>query len=106
MNKVELMGRLVENVEILQSKSGKKYGKFTLAVNRKFDKEKTDFINCIAFEKQAETLLKYVEKGNRIIVEGELNIDNYVNKDGNNVYTTTIKVNDFYFVDFKKEMSK
>lgn len=105
MNKVEIMGRLTKDVEIQKSKSSVDYARFTLAVGRKGEKEKTDFIECIAFGKLAETLVKYVEKGNRLIVTGSININDYEDKDGNKRNSITIIVDDFYFVDYKKELN-
>lgn len=101
MNKIELMGRLTKDVEIKKSKTGNDWAVFSLAVAR--DKETTDFIDCIGFGKMAETLVKYVEKGNRIIVCGTLQINNYETKDGTKLSKPQVIVNDFYFVDFKKE---
>lgn len=104
MNKIELMGRLTKDVEIKKSKAGNDWAVFTLAVAR--DKETTDFIDCLGFGKMAETLVKYVEKGNRIIVCGSLQINSYTNKEGQNVAKPQVIVNDFYFVDFKKDLVK
>ena len=101
MNKIELMGRLTKDVEIKKSKNGNDWAVFTLAVSR--DKDTTDFIDCLGFGKMAETLTKYVEKGNRIIVCGSLQINNYENKEGQKLSKPQVIVNDFYFVDFKKE---
>lgn len=98
MNKVELMGRLVNDVELMKGKTN--YSKFTIAVRRKA-KDEVDFINCIAFGKVAEAIVKYTEKGNRIIVEGSIQIEKYETKEGNKVTTFYVIVNDFYFVDFK-----
>lgn len=106
MNEIKLMGRLTDDITLQKSSNDKVYAKFTIAVNRKLDKEKTDFINCVAFGKVAETIQKYTEKGNRLIVSGELNLDSYTNKDGKTIQTTTIVINDFYFVDYKKELTK
>lgn len=105
MNKVEMSGRLTKDVEILKSKSGVEYAKFTLAVKRR-QGEETDFFNCTAFGKQVEALEKYTEKGNRIIVVGSIQNDSYTDKDGNKKQQTNIIVDEFYFVDFKKELSK
>ena len=104
MNKLELMGRLTKDVELKESKKGVKYANFTLAVPRKAEKETTDFIDCIAFGNLADVIFKYVEKGNRLIVEGTLNIDTYEDKDGKKQKQVKCVVNDFYFVDFKKEL--
>ena len=46
---------------------------------------------------------KYTEKGNRIIVEGSIQIENYETKEGNKATTVNVIVNDFYFVDFKQK---
>ena len=105
MNKVEMSGRLVKDVEILKAKSGTEYAKFTLAVKRR-QGEETDFFNCTAFGKQVEALQKYTEKGNRIIVCGSIQNDKYTDKEGNGKTTTNIIVDEFYFVDFKKELAK
>lgn len=106
MNKVEIMGRLTKDVEIQKAKSGNDYAKFTLAIPRKLEKDKTDFIDCVAFGKLAETLVKYVEKGNRLIVTGSINLNDYEDKDGNKRNSISIIVDDFYFVDFKKDLNK
>lgn len=105
MNKLELIGRLTKDVEVKESKKGTKYANFTLAVQRKAENDKTDFIECIAFGNIAEVISKYVEKGNRILVEGTLNIDVYEDKEGKKQKQVKCIVDDFYFIDFKKELS-
>lgn len=106
MNRVELLGRLVRDVEVKKGESGTEVGTFTLAVGRKLKKDETDFIDCVTFGKLTETLVKYTEKGNRLIVLGSLQVNNYEDKDGNKKKSTYIVVDDFYFVDFKKELAK
>ena len=103
MNKVELMGRLTKDIELKKSKSDKEYATFTLAVKRKLDKDKTDFIDCVAFGNIVKPLADYTEKGNRLIVIGELNINDF-EKDGQKQKSFNIVVNDFYFVDFKQNI--
>jgi single-strand DNA-binding protein len=75
---------------------------FSLAVTRKFkDKsgEKvTDWISCTAFGKTAETIGKYFSKGSKIMIEGELQNNNYTNKDGQKIYQTVVVVSSFEFV--------
>ena len=102
MNKLELMGRLVKDIEIKKGKNDNIYGVFTLAVTRKENKEITDFVDCVAFGKLAEVIKQYTEKGNRIIVTGSLHFDKYVSKDGENKTSVRIIVDDFYFVDYKR----
>lgn len=99
MNKIEIMGRLTRDVEVRETKNKKQVYTFTLAVPRKADKEKVDFINCVAFSNLGEILKKYTAKGKRIIVCGSLNIDNYEDKDGNTKQYVNVLVDDFYFAD-------
>lgn len=100
MNKVELMGRIVKDVELQKSKEGKYYIKNTLAVRK--DKDNTIFVDFLVGGKPAEAIKQYAGKGDRIIVCGSLDIRDYKDKDGNSRKSTSILVNDFYFVDFKK----
>ena len=109
MNKVELMGRLTKDVEVLTYNAGnekKKMVKFSIAVQRKRDKEKVDFFDCIAYGSTAKALNDFVKKGERIIVEGTMQTDIYTNKEGKNVKTYTVLVNDFYFTEYKKTDKK
>ena len=106
MNKVILSGNIVRDCDLkFIPNSGKAVTKFTLAVTRPFKKDETDFINCVAFGKIAETIAQYTQKGSRILVEGNINIDNYTNKEGKKVYTTDIIVNSFEFIGAKKDTS-
>ena len=107
MNKIELMGRLTTDVELKKSekKDGTNYIRFTLAVPRKAVKDKTDFINCVSFGKLAEVISKFCKKGQRIIVCGSLQVDT-VEKDGNKTNYTNVIVDDFYFTEYLKELSK
>ena len=101
MNKIEIMGRMVKDIELKKGKNDNTYGVFTLAVNRKENKEITDFVDCVAFGKLAEVIKEYTEKGNRLIVTGSLHFDKYVDKEGNQKTSVNVIVDDFFFVDFK-----
>jgi single-strand DNA-binding protein len=88
MNKNFYIGRLVKDIEIKNLQGDKKVGNFTLAVNRESNREKVDFIPCVAWNKTAEVLAKYTSKGSLILVEGELNIDK-----NNDQWYTKVNVN-------------
>ena len=81
MNKIILIGNLTRDPELTETAQGKKLCKFTIAVGRAFDKEKTDFFSCSAWEQKAEVIAKYVRKGNKLCVVGRLEI-NETEKDG------------------------
>lgn len=105
MNKVILMGRLARDPEVRYSTSGKTVAKFSLAVNRRFKQDNgpdTDFFNCTTFGKQAEFVEKYLKKGTKIVVSGRIQNDNYTDKNGNQVYSTQIMVEEIEFAESKK----
>ena len=81
MNKIFLIGNTTKDPESGTTSSGVPYCKFTIAVNRKFEKDKTDFINIVTWRGIAETCSKYVKKGRKLGVVGSLQIDSY-EKDG------------------------
>ena len=81
MNKIILTGRPVKDAELgFIGETDILKMSFTLAVERNYQKnknKKVDYINCEILGKHTEKLSKYVTKGKAILVEGELNIDNY-----------------------------
>ena len=103
MNKVLLTGRVGKDIEAVASKGGNAVAKFSLAVSRyvKGGENTTDWINCVAFGKTAETLEQYVEKGVLILVEGNIKTGSY-EKDGSRKYTTDVIVEKFEFLEKKK----
>ena len=90
LNQVVLIGRLTKDPEIKKTSSGKSVASFTLAVNQRFNRDKTDFISCVAWKKTAEYLGNYVKKGNLIAVEGRISTRNYDGSDGKKVYITEV----------------
>lgn len=107
MNLVVLIGRLTKDVELRRTASGKAVASFTLAVNKDYRNEQggydADFIECVAFEQRAETISKYVHKGDRFAVLGQLTTRSYENKDGKKVKVTEVKVTGFDFLEGKKQ---
>ena len=97
MNIINIHGRLGKDVELTQSKDGKSIGKFSVGVTRKFNKEITDWFNCVSFGKQAETIAEYLKKGSEIVLSGEIQFGDYTDKEGIKRYTTTLVVNQFDF---------
>jgi single-strand DNA-binding protein len=87
MNKVILIGRNTKDVEL---KSGKtEWATGSIAVNRSYDRDKTDFVTWKAFGKTAEIIARYVKKGDMFGIEGNIQTGKY-EKDGTTVYTTDI----------------
>lgn len=98
MNKFIVSGNITKEVDIQFSKQGKAYAKFTVAVKRPFKKDETDFFNVTAFGKTAENVGNFLSKGSKVLVEGQVNIDN---KDGK--YYTNVLADSVEFLDSKKK---
>ncbi len=76
------------------------------AVNRQFKKDETDFINCVAFGKTAETISQYLTKGRQIAIVGNIRTGSYDAQDGTKRYTTDVAVESFEFIGGKKQDSQ
>ena len=100
-NKVILGGRLTADPELKQTPQGVSVATFSLAINRKGKDATTDFINCVAWRGTAEFISKYFTKGNSIVIDGEINVRNYQDKDNNKRQAVEVLVHDAYFVDSK-----
>lgn len=100
MNLVIVKGRLTKDI-VLNTTGAKPVGKFTIAVNRDFKnkdgKYDADFINCVAFDKRAETLANYVKKGQEVLLRGSWRTGSY-DKDGVKVYTNELFIDGFDFI--------
>ena len=111
MNKVILMGRLTRDPEVRYTagEEAKAIARYTLAVDRRFKREgeaTADFINCVAFGRQAEFAEKYFRQGIKILVTGRIQTGSYTNKEGRKVYTTDIVVEEQEFAEGKREETK
>lgn len=99
MNKVILIGRLTKDPELrFTAGSGMAVSRFTVAVNRQFKKDETDFINCVAWGKTAETIAQYFTKGRPIAIVGHIQTGSYDAQDGTKRYTTDVAVESFEFI--------
>lgn len=106
MNKFIGIGVLTKTVEMRYTTSGLAVANFTLAIRRDQRKEngtyESDFINCVAYGKTAELVSKYLEKGNKVSVEGRIQTGSYENKEGKKIYTTDIVVDKIEFLNNKR----
>ena len=91
MNQVVLVGRLSKDVELRYTPNGKAVASFTVAVDNGFgDNKKTDFINCVVWDKKAESTANYTKKGSLVGVIGRIQTRNYEGSDGKKVYVTEV----------------
>ena len=104
-NRVVLIGRLTKDPDLKHSESNLPILRFTIAVNRTFTdqngQKQADFINCVAFRKQAENMARFLGRGSQIAVEGRIQTRNYQGKDGNTVYVTKVVAESVQFLESK-----
>ena len=99
-NKVQLIGNLGNDPEIINLESGKTLAKFSIATNESYknasgEKVKdTQWHNVVAWGKTAEIIEKYVTKGKEVAVEGKLTSRSYETKDGEKRYVTEVGCNE------------
>ena len=105
MNKVVLIGNLTKDPELSTTNSGINYCRFTLAVSRSFankngDRE-TDFINIRVWRGQAENCHKYLRKGSKAGVIGNIQTSSYDAQDGSKRYVTEVVAEEVEFLSTK-----
>lgn len=101
MNNVNLIGNLTRDPEtrVTTGERQTTLCRFTIAVNDGYgEKQKTSYINIVAFGKTAENCEKFLSKGNKVGVIGRIQTGSYINKDGQKVYTTDVIANEVEFL--------
>jgi len=99
-NKVQLIGNLGNDPEIVTLESGKKLAKFSIATNESYKNNKgervtdTQWHNVVAWGKTAEIIESFVTKGKEVAIEGKLTIRSWEDKEGQKRYTTEVVCNE------------
>lgn len=106
MNRAVLVGRLTRDPDLRYTPNGVAVANFNLAVNRPFKDQngesQADFINCVAWRKQAENLANFMKKGSQIGIDGRIQTRSYEDKDGKTVYVTEVVADSIQFLDSRK----
>lgn len=107
INRVVLVGRLTRDPDLRTTGSGISVVSFTLAVDRQWvnsqGERDTDFINCVVWRKAAENFANFTSKGSLVGIDGRLQTRSYENKDGQRVYVTEVVVDNFSFLESRRE---
>lgn len=107
INRVILMGRITQDLELRQTPSGSSVMTFNIAVDRSYAKQgeerQTDFITCVAWNQRAEFINNYFAKGRMIAVEGQLRTRTYDDKNGSRHYVTEVYVDNVSFTGEAKQ---
>ena len=104
LNHITLHGRFTSTPEIRKTNTNKSVASFTLAVDR--DKDHTDFINCVAWEKKADFVSGYFDKGQEAVVNGRLTSRQYKDKDGKNRTAFEVMVENIDFCGKKADRAE
>lgn len=103
INRVVLVGRLTRDPELKYTQSGIAVCRFTLAVNRPFKNQQgeneADFINCVAWRKQAENTANFLKKGSLTGIDGRIQTSSFEGKDGNRVFMTEVVADSVQFLE-------
>jgi len=108
LNHIVIMGRLARDPELRQTQNGIAVASFTLAVTRDFKDKNTgesatDWIDCVAWRSTAEFVSKYFTKGRMAVVEGQLQIRDWTDKEGNKRRSAEVIASNVYFGDSKRD---
>ena len=107
MNNVILLGRLTREAELRYTPGGKPVCQFTLAVQRNYKNKEgkydADFINVVMWGKNGELLSSTVIKGQRVLIQGQIQVRSYTNKEGNRRWVTEIVANKFDYIENKQK---
>lgn len=97
VNKIIIVGNLGRDPELKESQSGTVVARFSLAVSETWKdngekKERTEWVNCVAFGKLAEICGRYLARGRQVYIEGRLQTRSW-EKNGEKRYMTEVIVN-------------
>ena len=98
MNKAILIGRLTKDPDLRYTPSGTAVSQFTMAVDRRGKDKGADFINIVAWGKDAENVSNYCSKGKLVAVLGRISTRDYENNEGKRVFVTEVTVDEVKFL--------
>ena len=102
-NKVVLLGNLTRDPEKKTTSGDTSVTNFGMAMNRKYgsgenSKEEVTFVECTAWSKQADLIAQHVKKGDPLLIDGRLSLDQWNDKDGNKRSRVFVTVENFQFM--------
>lgn len=107
LNRVILVGRITKDPELKKTQSNISVVSFTIAVNRQFTNDQgesqADFIQCVAWRKQAENMQQYVRKGALLGIDGRIQTRTYETQNGETRYITEVVCDSVQFLESRKQ---
>ena len=109
MNRVCLVGRLTAKPELRYTGSNTAYTRFSIAINTTFanaqGEREADFINIVAWRRQAENICQYLDKGSQVSIDGRIQTGSFTGQDGNRRYTTEVVADNVQFLDTRRNQN-
>lgn len=109
LNVVAIMGRLVADPQLRQTTTGKNVASFRVACDRgrkdANGQSQADFLDVVAWDRSAEFVCRYFQKGSLIVVDGRLQTRTYQDKNGNNRQAVEIVAKEASFCGEKKNQN-
>lgn len=103
--KITIVGNIGKSPDIKYTPQGKAVCSFSVAVTEGIDKEHTEWFSVETWEKTAEAVSKFCDKGSQVLVEGRMKTRKWTDKDGNNRYSTDLKASRVEFLGSKSDSS-
>ena len=103
INSVTLVGRVVRDLEVKTTQSGKSVSSFALAVDGFGKDAPANFIDCVAWNKAADILAEYATKGKQIAVTGRIQTRPWEDKEGNKRKATEVVIDQFQLLGSKSD---
>ena len=97
LNCSAIVGRLVSDPELKSTSNGTAVCSFTVAVDRNYDRQQADFIDCVAWRQTAEFISKHFHKGSWIAVNCSIQTRSYEDKSGNKRKATELVADEVNF---------
>jgi len=106
LNQVVLVGRLTDDIEVINKENGKKISSLVLAVQRTYKNSdgiyEADFIRCTLWNAVASSTSEYCHKGDIVGIKGRIQVNSYEDKDGTKKYSTEVIAEKVTFLSSKK----
>ena len=102
LNHVTLMGRLTKDPDLRYTNNNTPVASFTIAVDRDFQEDGVDFIDCVGWKKTGEFVSQYFQKGQMIVVSGSLQSRKWKDRDGNGRTSWEVVADRVYFGEAKR----
>lgn len=97
-SQIQILGNVGRDAELNYTPDGTAVAKFSVAVSKKVKNEdQTTWYNCTCWRALAEMVAAHVKKGQQVFVQGDLNIRQYVTKDGKSGMSLEVTVDKFTF---------